>query len=425
MESCEIIQDIPFHLIPPPLPTVGEQKVGVFLVNFTHDKTYPLSMEAARSLVFSTLNSFILENSYGKTWLTGDILGWYTIPFDVMKCNLLTINEEVHAIASREGVDLSSFIRFVYLFPFQLCVVIPGSATVGGNPTRMWVNGGFNIRTLGHEFGHNLGLSHSFSYKNGVYRDYGDTLDIMGYPGVIGHYSSPHKERLGWIKEGAEILIVDKDGEYPLASYSQSTFPEFPKVLKILKSNVNGAKTYYYLEARRPIGWDTYLFSNTNVSTGVVFHVGDPLHPSTLLDLTPETSSFLDPALTVGKTYVDKEAGITITTKTADLDGAVVNVSFDSTPPILPATQPITIEVTKLSYVSEIITTVDTKAPQIRVVFTLTKPDAQILRTVVTSNREGKAVWKFTLPKNSIKGEYKLSAFTPKETVETSFFAGN
>ncbi|MDH3444293.1 MAG: peptidase M11, partial [Deltaproteobacteria bacterium] len=122
---------------------------------------------------------------------------------------------------------------------------------------------------------------------------------------------------------------AQSDGVYWIAPYVTNT--NDPKALKILKSiDSSGRRTHYYLESRRPIGFDAGLSSNGNVMNGVVVRIRTESsgNSSFLLDMTPETSSWNDPALTVGKTFSDPDAGVTFTVLSADSTGATVSVTF-------------------------------------------------------------------------------------------------
>ncbi|HYY69974.1 MAG TPA: hypothetical protein VE734_09585, partial [Terriglobales bacterium] len=74
-----------------PVPnTLGAQSTLVILVNFQDDVVQPYTVADVQNTFFgtgSTLNSFIQENSYGQTSLTGTVVGWYTIPVSVTTCN--------------------------------------------------------------------------------------------------------------------------------------------------------------------------------------------------------------------------------------------------------------------------------------------------------------------------------------------------
>ena len=118
----------------PPLSPLGEQRVGVLLVNFRNNPATPYTVEYARNMIFNTTNAFIRENSREQTWLTGDVLGWYTIDFDSVACNALQIRDQAHAAATAAGIDLTAYSRYIYVFPSMPCIGAPGSGTVGGNP---------------------------------------------------------------------------------------------------------------------------------------------------------------------------------------------------------------------------------------------------------------------------------------------------
>jgi hypothetical protein len=63
---------------------------------------------------------------------------------------------------------------------------------------------------------------------------------------------------------------------------------------------------------------------------GVLVHLGTESSGNTsyLLDMTPATSSWTDPALTVGQSNSDSTAGVTFTVLSADATGANVSMTF-------------------------------------------------------------------------------------------------
>ena len=67
---------------------------------------------------------------------------------------------------------------------------------------------------------------------------------------------------------------------------------------------------------------------------GVMVHTGTEGYTvdEYLLDMTPETPSFSDSALTVGRSYNDPNINVTITPLSVDSVGASVNVSFGAQP---------------------------------------------------------------------------------------------
>lgn len=335
-----------------PVPnTLGEQQTLVILVNFQDDPREPFTVEEASSFVFGEASDFIHENSYGQTWLAGDVHGWYTLP-TTTTCSDTVIREEADAIASVNGVNLADYDRIVYVYPNDNCG-LGGQSTVGGNPSRAYVYVFPDLRIFDHELGHSLGLHHSHGMNcNGAVIgsdcneiEYGDRLDIMG--GRELHFNSFQKERLGWLNYGDSppIAIAQTDETFQLTPYEEnSTGLHALKIFRDLDP-VTGQPRYYYLEYRQLLGFDAVLqqdpYANVeNIVNGVVLHlgtVGDGLHAensSFLLDMTPDTSTspvldLDDPALTSGRSYSDPTAGVTISTDWTDETGATVSVSFE------------------------------------------------------------------------------------------------
>lgn len=335
------------HLEAAELPnTFGEQRTAVLLVNFRDDPQEPWTLQQAHDLVFETASAFYLENSSGRTWLGGDVYGWYTLPFDrptePATCRSTEVAQGAQQAAAGAGVDLSAFDRYVYVFPHTPCFP-SGSATVGGLPSEAWINGNaFTLKTVGHELGHNLGLYHSGALECGdatLGSDcqtfvYGDTMDIMGNQSV-GHFNALQKERLGWLDAAlGELAWVDAGGSYVLEAYEVPD-GSAPKALKVPRTQdpVTGDSSWYYVEYRQPIGFDDFLAANDNVSNGVVVHLAREADPgrSLLLDMTPASSTIWDwgdPALTSGTSFVDPDAGVTLSLEWADGGAAGVLVTF-------------------------------------------------------------------------------------------------
>lgn len=325
----------------PALPnTFGAQQTLVMLVNFADKQTQPYTVASAQG-VFTTTSDYYWEASYRQTWLTGavdlaqaaDVRGWYTIALSSTVCDSGTLASQAKSAASAAGVNLAAYTRYVYAFPKNACTWW-GLGTVGGNPSQAWINGSLTLKVAGHEMGHNHGLRHSHSMDCGAVTlgpsctisDYGDTLDIMGNPSS-GHFNAFQKERMGWLNYGASppITTVQGDGTYWLDAYEAAG--SNPKALKILKSTdpSTGKKTWYYVEYRQAVGFDAFLSSNNNVVNGVVVHTGSESsgNSSYLLDMTPATSSWSDPALDIGQSFYDPDAGVTIAPTWAGANAAV------------------------------------------------------------------------------------------------------
>jgi hypothetical protein len=336
-----------------PVPnTFGPQSVLVILVNFQDDAVQPFTVADVQNAFFNTANNFFAENSYGQTSLAGSAVGWYTIPDSVTTCNTSQIAVDAQNAATAAGVTLTSFSRYVYVFPYNTNCAFAGSSTVGGNPSESWINGSLEYHTIQHELGHAFGLWHShwlncgssaIICSNGTVYEYGDLMDTMGMVQTPSpDYNAFQKERLGWLNYGASpsVQTVTSSGTYTIYPYELGG--SGPNALKVLQStdSTTGAKTWYYLEQRQAIGWDAFLTNGTcspcytqNETTGVLFHLGTDGdgNSSELIDMTPTTPStgYYDPSLTVGQSFQDPGAGVTFTPTAVSSAGATVQITMN------------------------------------------------------------------------------------------------
>jgi len=326
-----------------PVPNnAGAVNTLVILVNFQDaPAAQPWTPSAVQNVVFTQTSNWDLANSFQRTWLTGDVAGWFTVPVASTNCATSTIKSAAQSAAQAAGYNLSSYAHFVYLMSSNTgCSAWWGLATIGGSD--VWVNGQYNIavHVFAHEMGHNFGLYHSHTVdcgtqivcSNGTLTEYGDGFDSMG----VSTYNSPEfnafqKERLGWLNGTGQpsITTVGSTGAYQISPYEAQDAN--PKALKILQSGSTGS--YYYMELRQAQGSDTFLSNYSDVMNGLVMHLASPsnANSSDLLDLTPTSPpSFNHPALVVGQSYTDSTLGITITPTAVSNTGATVQVSFQS-----------------------------------------------------------------------------------------------
>ncbi|MFY8275182.1 Ig-like domain-containing protein [Pseudoalteromonas sp. SSDWG2] len=322
--------------------TTGEQKVVVLALNFQDNPSLqPWTTQEVHDMVFGRVNDYYQEASYGQTWLTGDVFGYFTLALNTT-CDFSIIEQYAVQAAVDNGVDLNQYQRRVYMLPKNSACSWLGQGTIGGTPSTSWINGELNLKIIGHELGHNLGLRHAKRLNCGfdiydeqcLVSNYGDSLDVMGKS--EGHFNVLNKERLGWLSaQSGDIIAIDADGQYTLESYATAKAGQ-AKGLKVRRGTdaTTSEPLWYYLEYRQAQGFDSFLAGKA-VTNGVLMHyntAAEHIDSSILMDLTPYSSLFDndDAALEVGQTFVDATAGISVTTQWADENAANVSVSFSA-----------------------------------------------------------------------------------------------
>ncbi len=329
---------------------LGEQKVVVVLINRYDNLIEPMTREEVWDRMFNesyynendgltgmpdSLNSWVQEVSGGKTWLSGDVFGWYTD-------SITSVCYGWNLTLVQEHVDIMQYDRIIIITPLDSSCNMAGGASLGKHTFRnmsgaalfngtewstMMLNGPHFIENGAgsHELGHNFGLLHA-GYLNcfdDVIRNddgclgggYGDVFDTMG--SSKGHYSAFNKVNMGWL-EYSQILQTSQ-GIHRIEPLETNT-----NGVKSLKIPIPGTGSIYYdnnyyVEYRRSIGYDAIISGiGLDVYDGVLIR-NDHYYSNTMtniIDMRPVGGDGgyyrADVALRVGETFFDPYHDISI-----------------------------------------------------------------------------------------------------------------
>jgi chitodextrinase len=314
------------------------KRIAVLMINFARQASQPWKKDFVRDIYFGATDSvasYYAELSDGKVSITGDVFGYLTLTVSRDWCDYKRWAAVARSAATSNGVDLSAYTNVVYAFPWQSVCWWSGFAK-GGSPDLpgrdSWINGLMSLYIASHELGHNLGANHAgaitctrdglrvaYSTTCSTYA-YGDPFDIMGYTGQR-HMQTWYRWRLGFLAD-TDVETVTTDGTYRISTAELADGS--PRVLRIRRP----AGDYYYLELRQPFGaYDDYA-TNDPAVTGISIRIARELgsQPTKLVDTTPETCTFLDAPLGVGRTFADGVNNISIKTLSVSPTGADVQI---------------------------------------------------------------------------------------------------
>ncbi len=342
------------------------KKIAVIAFNFQNQPTQqPFTLADMKTAIFTapdSANQFFYDNSYGEWDLVGhvntdgDVFGWYTIPLNSgTGCETFdNVNwaNLADAQAAAAGVDLSPYLKKVYVFPKQSQCSWNGLALVGG--ARSWLNviSLSQMKTVGtHELGHNFNLYHADSLNctngsglrvpysdvsgNCIEQSYGDPFDVMGFSTGFKHFNVYHKAQS---MAGSTNFLPEANMQMLTPSIGHGTFTLKPHTTELSGTQMlridKNASYDYYLEFRQPTTQFGNYTSYQDGINGVTIHLARNTtfaDESFLLDMSPLTNTFNDAPLSVGEVYTDPTINLRIETLSVGPDGAQVFVSFDGT----------------------------------------------------------------------------------------------
>lgn len=326
---------------PTVLSNIGEQKTLVLLVNTLTSPVSPYTKNQISNMVFNTanansVNNYYKETSKGKTFLSGDVFGWYSINYN--GCISSEIGSLARQKASLSNVNVQDYHRIIYVLAGNIINCFPtfaGLSTGGGDPTESWIIV-VNEGIFAHEFGHQLGLMHANNIicQQGKITpttcnegEYGDAHDVMGL--TYQQFNAPHQFGLGWLPE-SNIQTVTSDGVFtiiPLESATTGT-----QVLKIAKPDTDST---YFISYRQNGGFFDQdldgIFPNS-IRSGASIH--------TWKDNSFETTKFIErqgsfygATILDNETFQDQINNFQIKQIRHDINGVTIEVKFSAPPP--------------------------------------------------------------------------------------------
>ncbi len=302
--------------------SIGDQKTVVLLVTFPGTPAPSIDPASVYNIFFGSagrsVSEYWREASYGVTSASGAVFGWYTLDA-VYTCDQYSSIKTAAIKAADADVNFTQYSRLAIIFPSSSCswaglaevgcgTISSADGSVTGSTAWMlstyFTSTDNGVKLANHELGHNLGLHHSSSRDfgtealgapgtAGTLSEYGDVFSSMG-SWNLGHYPAPHKKMLKWMTEGATIRTVTSNGSFSL---HDST----------LGSQISSGATIHYEDS----------------TTGIHSH---------LLDYTPETSSWSDPALASTKSWTDPYTNLSISITGATSSSLNVDVTYGPIP---------------------------------------------------------------------------------------------
>ncbi|MFZ0826003.1 MAG: hypothetical protein WAO02_01140 [Verrucomicrobiia bacterium] len=304
-----ILLMIPPAAVPAPAPdwSEGVKTLLCIRVKYAGSPEEPISVNDAAAAL-ATASEFYRQSSYGKLSFRFTITPTLQLPRDKQwyRKSDKDLAADARTLAKAAGYDPD--------FCQLEIITQPGKGGAEGAHYKKGVMmHTFDWGTVAHELGHNFGLYHSNAglwqtsdrsiIGPGKSIPRGNPFDRMGHCDDFAcHFNTRSKYKLGWLSDGA-ILNVTNSGVYRIQAHDfiNSTGPV---ALRIHKD----AEKDYWIEFRQS------MTSNPWVMNGILVYWAYKSDKATdLLDMTPGSAyGAKDAPLTIGRTFTDRDAGITI-----------------------------------------------------------------------------------------------------------------
>lgn len=345
-----------------PAGVVGSRRYITILVRFADTVNVtpvppPFWTDLLVGTTFPRMGHWLAEASYGQFNLLGSqTTGWYNLPNPASYYLDATgafrdageLMEHAATLADPD-VDFRQYDGINVVVNQRTSVILGGGYFlnrdgVGRGYSATWLfcePGEHNTWQGGvaHELGHSFGLPHTSGFTQDKYTSHWDCMGSGGSQGLYAPYANVgvpyhgfYRDYLGWIPGGRRATVPPGGRQVlRLERLNQPVSNADPLLVVVPIYSVQGR--YYTAEARRRVGYDTYI-----PGEGVVIHRVDPevIETNANYSKVVDSDGNGDPndagaIWTPGETFRDPSAGISITVESADSSGYVLTVDNTTT----------------------------------------------------------------------------------------------
>lgn len=301
------------------------------------------------SAAYPGLDHYWREQSFDKVDLIGsNAYGWYTLPYNRSHYVPASGYMDWDAAAN----DCTAVAEADVYFPNFVGINLMFNADLDGyawggswylcldGVCKIWRMtweppwGYGNIGVIGHETGHGFGLPHSsgdygLTYDNAwdVMSDVwsnGDRGGVDDTYGTLGqHTIAFHKNILEWID--SDHMVVLTTGTKQTVALERIAQPVTDDALGVKVLINNSENTFYMIEARRFIGYDSWLPGDAVIIHHVDVGRDNPAH---VVDIDRDGDTGDEGAMWLpGETFVDTVSGIRISVDAITATGFIVTIA--------------------------------------------------------------------------------------------------